>query len=314
MVNKTWRWLAALVVAMTLAAPTAAQDSRPVTIWSQGVRLVGDLWTPAAFDAAGATPAIVLANGWGGLRDGLNVSTAPTFAAAGFVVLTFDYRGWGDSDARLVLAEPMPAPGVDGVVSVRVHAERGIIDPRDQVLDLLAAVAYVIGEPGVDPARVGVWGTSYGGGHVVAAAAEDPRIAAVVAQVGYMGVSRTPERAAQGLARATEKARGALNPLPEGIDRIGGFPGTPDLARMATHRALDGAARVRAATLVIDVEEDQYFDSERNGLAVYEAIRGHAPAAYHLFPGDHYAVYGPHREAAMGLALDWFRSHLGGDP
>ncbi|MDP6954138.1 MAG: alpha/beta fold hydrolase, partial [Alphaproteobacteria bacterium] len=231
-----------LIAAATAAA---AQESRPVTIWSQGVRLAGDLWTPAGWSAEAATPAIVLANGWSGLRASLNQGQAPIFAEAGFVVLTFDYRGWGDSDGRLVLAEALPQSGADGSVTVRAYVEREVIDPQDQVADLLAAVAYVMGEPGVDAARVGVWGTSYGGGHVIEAAARDPRIAAVVAQVGFMGVSKDPARAALGLTRATEKARGTLTPLPAGTDRRGRIPGTPDLARMAAHRPLDNAHKVR---------------------------------------------------------------------
>lgn len=289
----------------------AAQQSRPVTIWSQGVRLAGDLWSPPGLENGANAPAIVLANGWSGLRDGLNRTQAPYFAAAGFVVLTFDYRGWGGSESRLVLVDPLPQPDADGIVTVRARAERGVIDPQDQVADLLAAVAFVLGEANVDPRRVGVWGTSYGGGHVIEAAARDPRIAAVVSQVGYMGVGRRPERITQGLARAIEKARGDLVPLPEGTDRIGRIPGTPDLARMASHRPVDNAGKVRAATLIIDATEDQYFDSTLNGRAVYEAIRNNAPATYKTFPGDHYTVYGPFMEDALILAVEWFETHLG---
>ena len=302
-----------LIAIMLLAATAAAaQQSRPVTIWSQGVRLAGDLWTPPGWTVDAPAPAIVLANGWSGLRSGLNQAHAPIFAEGGFVVLTFDYRGWGDSEARLVLAETLPHPDSDGILTVRAYVERGVIDPQDQIADLLAAVAYVMGEPGVDVARVGVWGTSYGGGHAIEAAARDPRIAAVVAQVGFMGVSRDPERAVLGLTRATQKARGALVPLPEGTDRQGSIPGTPDLARMAAHRPLDLAGRVRAATLIIDAAEDQYFDPKVNGEAVYEVIRANAPALYQLFPGDHYAPYGPYFEDAVLLTVDWFQSHLGG--
>jgi dienelactone hydrolase len=304
--------LIAIMLLAATAAAAAAQQSRPVTIWSQGVRLAGDLWTPPGWTVDVPAPAIVLANGWSGLRSSLNQAHAPIFAEGGFVVLTFDYRGWGDSEARLVLAETLPQPDSDGILTVRAYAERGVIDPQDQIADLLAAVAFVIGEPGVDAARVGVWGTSYGGGHAIEAAARDPRIAAVVAQVGFMGVSRDPKRAVLGLTRATQKARGALVPLPEGTDRRGSIPGTPDLARMAAHRPLDLAGRVRAATLIIDAAEDQYFDPKANGEAVYEVIRANAPALYQLFPGDHYSPYGPYFEEAVLLTVDWFQSHLGG--
>jgi hypothetical protein len=301
-------------VLLLLAAGSAmAQESRPVTIWSQGVRLAGDLWTPPGLASDETAAAIVLANGWSGLHDGLNRLQAPYFAAAGFVVLTFDYRGWGDSESRLVLVDPLPLPDADGVVTVRARAESGVIDPQDQVEDLLAAVAFVLGEPAVDPARVGVWGISYGGGHVVEAAAREPRIKAVVAQVGYMGVSSDPDRVTLGRARAIEKARGDLVPLPEGTDRRGRIPGTPDLARMASHRPVDNAWKVRAATLIMDAIDDQYFDPNLNGRAVYDVIQGNAPAVYKAFPGDHYAVYGPYMEEALQLSVDWFRTHLVGE-
>ncbi len=303
------RWVTGALLLLA-ATSAAAQDSRPVTIWSQGVRLAGDLWTPEGWTLEAAAPAIVLANGWSGLRSSLNQGQAPIFAEAGFVVLTIDSRGWGDSEGRLVLAETLTQPGADGSVTVRAYVEREVIDPQDQVADLLAAVAYLMGEPGIDPARVGVWGTSYGGGHAIEAAARDPRIAAVVAQVGFMGVSSDPARAVLGLTRATEKARGALVPLPAGTDRRGRIPGTPDLARMAAHRPLDLAGKVRAATLIMDAADDQYFDPKANGEAVYEIIRANAPASYQLFPGDHYAPYGAYFEDAMLLTLDWFQTHL----
>ena len=110
--------------------------------------------------------------------------------------------------------------------------------------------------------------------------------------------------------RATEKARGSLTPLPDGTDRRGRIPGTPDLARMSAHRPLDNADRVRAATLIMDAADDQYFDPKANGEAVYNAIRDNAPASYQLFPGDHYAPYGAYFEDAMLLTLDWFQTHL----
>jgi dienelactone hydrolase len=102
---------------------------------------------------------------------------APRFAAAGYVVINYDYRGWGDSDSRLVVRGEMPGPDKDGYVTVKAQAIREVVDPVDQQKDIDAAVSYVHGEPMVDKNRIGIWGTSFGGGHVICRAAHDRRIA-----------------------------------------------------------------------------------------------------------------------------------------
>ena len=117
--------LIAAMLALVLAAAAAiaatdapAQDvegypgvqRKPVTIWSDGTRLAGDLFLPKGLAAGQKVPAIVLCHGWGGMKSHLNQRIAPQFSAAGFAVLTFDYRGWGESDGRLVVRDAMPKP------------------------------------------------------------------------------------------------------------------------------------------------------------------------------------------------------------
>ncbi|HEX8183265.1 MAG TPA: CocE/NonD family hydrolase, partial [Blastocatellia bacterium] len=115
-------------------------SSRRVNIWSDGTRLSGDLFYPATMKAEDKLPAIILCHGWGGVREHLNRAYAPQFAAAGFVVLTFDYRGWGDSDSRLVLKEQMPKLDEKGQATVRVQAIRELVDPFDQTEDIISAI------------------------------------------------------------------------------------------------------------------------------------------------------------------------------
>ena len=50
---------------------------------------------------------------------------------------------------------------------------------------LLNAIHWVVGEPQCDAERIGLWGSSYSGGHVVYAAARDPRVKDV-----YLGQTR----------------------------------------------------------------------------------------------------------------------------
>lgn len=105
-------------------------------------------------------PCIVMAHGLGGLRTASLEPYALRFAAAGFAVLLFDYRHFGAS-------EGMP---------------RQCVAIGHQLQDWAAAIAKARALPGVDAARIALWGTSFSGGHVVVAAARDGRVAAISAQ------------------------------------------------------------------------------------------------------------------------------------
>ena len=104
-------------------------ESRLVNIWSDGTRLSGNLFFPENMKEGSKLPAVILCHGWGGVRAHLNQAYAPYIAAAGYVVLTFDYRGWGDSDCRLILKQKMPEWDKNGEAVVRVQAVRALVDP-----------------------------------------------------------------------------------------------------------------------------------------------------------------------------------------
>ena len=112
-------------------------------------------------DHADQAPCVVIAHGFDGVREQRLDAYAERFAAAGMASLVFDYRGFGSSDG-----EP-----------------RQLVDPKAQLDDWRAAIACARALDGVDPGRIALWGTSTSGGHVVRLAAEDDRIAAVVAQM-----------------------------------------------------------------------------------------------------------------------------------
>jgi dienelactone hydrolase len=297
-------------VAGSHVAGAADVERRAIHIWSDGTRMSGDLWLPAGHGDGTIRPAILLTHGWGGKRSHLNDSYAPKFANAGFVVLTFDYRGWVDSDSRLVIIGDQPASGADGEVTVRVRVIREVVDPRDQVRDISSALDYLYGEEGVDTERIGIWGTSYSGGHVIHVGAHDDRIAAIVSQVGYQGVGWTPERERFARQRAVDKARGVIDPIPQGIDLVPNLHGTPDLAKMLGYRPIESAHQIRVPTLVIDMDAEELFSRMANGHAVYKIIKTEAVAEYKMYPGKHYDIYNRHYPAASDLALEWFKRHL----
>ena len=197
---------------------------RDITLWSDGTRLSGVLLYPKDREEGEKLPAIVLCNGWGGTKAFLMRSgIAPRFAAAGYVVIDYDYRNWGDSDSRLVVRGEMPKPNEDGYVTVKAQAIREVVDPLDQQEDIDAAVSYVYGEPMVDKDRIGIWGTSFGGGHVIYRAAHDSRIACVVAQVGSMPddwTKRLPAGLNAVYKQKSDRARGLVDPVPQEVVRL----------------------------------------------------------------------------------------------
>ena len=285
-------------------------QARPVELFSEGTRLAADLFSPLAADVpAAGWPAILLCHGWGGTKDHL-ARYAQKFAAAGYAALVFDYRGWGDSDGRIIPAANAPRLLKAGERTLAVRVLREIVDPIDQSTDVRNCLAWLASEPGIDPARIAIWGTSYGAGHAVFIAANDDRIKAAVAQIGGFGFPAEYREAAR--ARAATKVRGAIDPVvPQaGLDGVPGLKGTPDIGRMVEHSQLRAAAQVRVPTLVVDAEFEELNNRLEHGFAAHMMIRQNAPSEYHTFPGKHYTVYDEFFEPSTDLALGWFAKYL----
>jgi fermentation-respiration switch protein FrsA (DUF1100 family) len=115
-------------------------------------------------DKDGERPCVVLGHGFAGTVDSGLLPYAERFAAAGLDAFAFDYRHFG-----LSAGEP-----------------RQLVSVKRQLEDWAAAVGFARALPGVDAQRIVLWGSSFSGGHVVAAAVADGRVAAVVSQVPVM--------------------------------------------------------------------------------------------------------------------------------
>lgn len=290
-------------------------EMRTVDVWSDGTRLSGDLLYPKGKSASDSLPAIVMSHGWGGTRDHLSTAYAPFFAAEGFVVLTIDYRGWGDSDSRLVLEGEQPEPDANGEITVKVKAVREVVDPLDQTEDIRNAISWIQGEPGVDPERIGLWGSSYSGGHVIYVAAHDHRVKVTVSQVGSMdsvgiitaGALGGPEGARK---HASKMARGEVAPYPT-EPAAPGLRGTPYYVRMGQYSPRDVAHRSRAASLFLDAGDEELFDIKEHGQAVYSILKNRVPTKYIVIEGiKHYGIYRDKLEEARELAIQWYKEHL----
>ena len=153
--------------------------------------MAGDVYRPKNLKPEEKLPAIVFVHGTGGVKKaGFSGELATAFAQNGYVFLNFDYRGWGESDSKLLMLSGMPEPDERSELTVKVRAIRWQMDFQDQTTDIRSAIAFMSGEPNVDPQRIGILGTSYGGGLTTWAAAYDPRVKCAAVQVPGMGGGR----------------------------------------------------------------------------------------------------------------------------
>ena len=133
----------------------------------------------------------MLGHGLSAVRDQRLPAYAERFAEAGLAALLFDYRHFGASGGQ----------------------PRQLLDINRQLEDWRTAFAYARGLDGVE--QVGLFGSSFGGGHALEIAAEDPAVAAVVAQCpmtdGLQAVADDAEadraEARQGRAAGSRSAR-----------------------------------------------------------------------------------------------------------
>ena len=120
--------------------------------------MAGDLYAPRAMAADATLPAIVMSHGWGGTK-ALLAGVASRLAAEGYLVLAVDYRGWDESDGKLVVQGDMPDRDADGIVTLRAREIQNVVDPIDQTVDIRRAFDFIEGEPNADTTRLGYWGS-----------------------------------------------------------------------------------------------------------------------------------------------------------
>lgn len=284
-----------------------------------GIELAAWLYQP---DGPGPHPAVTMAHGYGGTRHHSLELFASAFAAAGFVVLVHDHRGFGASGGT----------------------PRQDINPWQQIADWRRAISYLEAQPAVDPKRLGLWGTSYAGGHALVLGATDRRLRAVVSQVPTISGYE------QGLRRVSADALPALEAMLDDDERaqLRGEPpryqalASADLSVPAAYRSQDAIdfnfqpvpegvwenkvtvrstrmarlyepgiwiARVSPTPLLLVVAREDKTTPTDLALAAYE--RALEPKKLVLIPGGHYDLYGGEAgNAAVAAAVEWFRQHL----
>jgi dienelactone hydrolase len=293
--------------------PPADIEHRQATIMSEGSRLAAECFVLSE-RAGERLPTLILSHGWGG-NAALLRPEAVFFARGGFYVVIFDYRGWGASEGRVVLTSPAAADRKTDTYTAEVRELREMVDPLDQINDLLNVLHWVSGEPQCDPDRIGLWGTSYSGGHVVFAAASDPRVKATVSQVPSLDsrwVINMPAEREKTLDEARRRARGELPYPAPGARVIGNLRGAPIREKLARYAPVDLVEQApQCAMMFIIAENEELFDNREHAILAHERAQG--PKKLITIPGiTHYGVYLQARDECQKLSLAWFQEQLQG--
>lgn len=299
--------------AVAQKAPAAPEDAsfsipqdvgvREAAIWSDGTRMAARIY--AAKSAVGKLPTIIMAYGWGGTMDRFRAE-AVAFAEAGYLVVTFDYRGWGESDSRVILASPEPAERRDNRFTAEVIELREILDPLAEVEDLANVVHWVQAEPRSDTRRIGIWGTSFGGSVAAYVAGYDHRIKALHLQAAPLEL-RALDQA--GYADGTKRARGELGYPKPGVVAVAGLRGAPIAEHFLRYSPAEAIERASGCAIQIVLAGNEELFDVRPVIAAYGALKG-TKNLVTIPEIGHYDIYGKARDAARRLALAWFDQHL----
>ena len=295
---------------------------RDIEFDAEGVTLRG--WFYDADGRSGAAPTIVMAHGFSAVKEMYLDKFAEAFAGAGLNALVFDNRNFGASDG-----EP-----------------RYEIDPVQQVRDYRHAITYASTLDEVDPTRIGAWGSSYSGGHVLVLGAIDRRVKAVVAQVPLVSGSANIAELVRADFRAgfrqmfdddrAARFRGdppamvpvvAEDPLaPSALptpDSWTWFTETgktraPSWKNEVTLRTVEMLgeyepaayiARISPTPLLMVVAREDHLTPAHLAIDAYERAR--EPKRLVILPSGHFDAYVDGFDEASVPARDWFVEHLG---
>jgi hypothetical protein len=286
-------------------------EFRTANVMSEGVRIHAELFALKSL-AGKPLPTVIQAHGWGGTAANLRMDSL-ALANAGYLVIAFDYRGWGQSDGRIVLTAP-PEKHESRKFTAQVEELREYVDPTEQLTDWLNVVSWAMGEPTVDKNRVGIRGSSYSGGHVFWVAAQDPRIKALVSQVGAFDsrwIVADDANRQQTYEEATKRARGEIGYPEPRLKAIGNLIGAPIRNKVMLYAPIDEAAKIKdCAALFIVADKEELFDNKDHAKLAYDRMPGKHKKYVNYPEITHYGIYRERRQDAIKEAIAWFDQYL----
>ncbi|MFC1591853.1 alpha/beta hydrolase [Thermodesulfobacteriota bacterium] len=288
---------------------------RQIQFFSEGCKIIGDLFLPDSLSNGKRLPAIILCHGFSGIREILLPPYAELFAQNGFAALIFDYRGFGDSEG-----------------------ERGRLIPAEQIVDIRNAITFMQTLNEVDSERIGLWGTSFGGANAVCTAAVDRRVSCLSVQITFGsgermvagGLDQAERQKLLGtLQKAWQRAVTKNKPLLLNMDQILTDPDSKafyqktvaELPKLKTRlplltikESLEYKPEERISSLeipvqIIGADQDIVCPVEESKI-LYE--KANEPKALHILAGArHYDAYeGEHFTVSAGKALEWYRKYM----
>lgn len=291
---------------------------------SRGLKCRGWLYKPESLSDGKKTSAIVMAHGFSAVKEMYLPNYAECFTAAGFITMVFDFRFLGESEG-----EP-----------------RGRVIPFEQHEDFRNAITWVSILDEVDEDRIGVWGSSYSGGHVLHLAAFDRRIKAVVAQVpaisGWRSILKQQGRDAVHMlsAMATEdrlaryqnqaenympvvaqEGQPALLATPDSyeffVEKCGSIAPTwinqvtfESVEKLVEYSPADAIELISPTPLlIVAAENDALIPIEETREAFDRALE---PKKLVALPCGHFDVYDnqPWHGKVLEAEVEWFKTHL----
>lgn len=261
-------------------------------------------------------PAIILCHGFCGIREILLPQFAEVFTQAGFVTITFDYRGFGDSEG-----------------------ERGRLIPEMQIDDIVTVINWAKEQPFIDEERVGLWGTSLGGGHVFGAAVKGGGVKCIVSQLAFADGEKNITH-----HMSSEEKKEFISTL-EKLDAVKKASGRekfvsitrvlndneskkffeenrtqyPDMdikipfltvKEMLDYKPVQYAAQVTCPSLIVVAEKDTVNPKEQ-GIELYNSVMHEDKQLYFVNNARHYDTYsGEYFDEISAVETEWFKYYL----
>jgi pimeloyl-ACP methyl ester carboxylesterase len=282
-----------------------------VFIPSAGLRLSGVVHVPDGLKAGERRPAFLVLHGFGSNKNSSNVM-GPTKVLTdyGYVALRFDMRGCGDSEG-----------------------EFGRVICLEQVEDTRNALSYLAQHPAVDPARIGVIGSSFGGAVAVYAGGVDARVAAVISNGGwgdgerkFRGQHKSPQdwaRFTKMLADGREHRartgksmmvpRYGIVPIPQHLrnnlaaNSIHLFP-AETAQSMFDFRANDVVGKIAPRPLLLIHAANDSVTPTEQSVELFK--RANQPAELHLFSDADHFLFGENNTRVWGVLRDWLQKYF----
>lgn len=281
------------------------------------VELDGWLYLP---QSENPSPAILMSHGFAAVKELYIDKFAEAFAEAGYVVVLYDHRNFGKSGGQV----------------------RGEIIPQQQIEDMREVLTWLIQRPEVDASRIGVWGSSFSGGHAITMGALDRRVGCVVSQVptisGYQNLLRRAgvnihsayqSFQADRAARYQGEAPRYRNVIAQnGEPGIFSSDGAEDFfsAAWTLAEGWDNRVTLRSSEKASEYEPGLLIDrisptpllmlvAEKDSvtptdLAIAAYNRALEPKKLVMLPDGHFDPYVKHASQAKREALGWFNQHL----